>query len=317
MKFPGGIRIASCALFFLVIGSFVNLPAQAENFLLPTPTVTVVGESHWIDADRRESLLDVARRNGLGFSEMKQANPDVNMWVPRDGARVLLPTSFILPNARRRGVVVNIAEYRLYFYYENEGQDMVSTFPISIGRMDWQTPLGDWKVTRKRTRPTWRPPKSIIAEYAADGEVLPRVVPPGPDNPLGDYAINLSAPGYLIHGTNKPRGVGMQVTHGCLRMLPEDIEWLFPQVPTGLPVSIVNQPVKVGWRDGRLYLEAHPALEEDEPEELDNLIRHIRSSAQAARVELDVQAMRRVLIQRRGVPEPISPSMEPIRAAAR
>ncbi len=309
----GGMRIAPVGL--LVAGTFAVLPVKAENFLLPSPTVTVVGESHWIDADRRESLLDAARRNGLGFSDMKQANPDVDMWVPREGARVLLPTSFVLPNARRRGVIVNIAEYRLYFYFERDGQDMVATFPISIGRMDWQTPLGDWRVTRKRTRPTWRPPKSIIAEYAADGEVLPPVVPPGPDNPLGDYAINLSAPGYLIHGTNKPRGVGMQVTHGCLRMLPEDIEWLFPQVPTGTPVTIVNQPVKVGLRDGRLFLEAHPALEDRGPEEIDTLIGRITASAQAARVVLDVQAMRRVLIERRGVPTPISPSPEPVRAA--
>ena len=310
------MRITSFGLLFLAVGIFAVLPVKAENFLLPSPTATIVGESHWITADRRESLLDAARRNGLGFSDIKQANPDVDMWVPRDGARVLLPTSFVLPNAQRRGVVVNIAEFRLYFYFERDGQDMVATFPISIGRMDWQTPLGDWRVTRKRTRPTWRPPKSIIAEYAADGEVLPPVVPPGPDNPLGDYAINLSAPGYLIHGTNKPRGVGMQVTHGCLRMLPEDIEWLFPQVPTGLPVTIVNQPVKIGWRDGRLYLEAHPALEDRGPEEVDRLIERIRASAQAARVVLDVQAMRRVLIERRGVPTPISTSPEPVRAAA-
>ena len=217
-------RTARCALILLAVGAFTGLPVQAENFLLPTPTTTVVGESHWVAADRRESLLDVARRNGLGFTDMKQANPGVDMWVPEEGAQVLLPTSFVLPNARRRGAVVNIAEYRLYFFFQQAGQDMVATFPISIGRMDWKTPLGDWKVTRKRVQPTWRPPKSIIAEYAADGEVLPRVVGPGPDNPLGDYAINLSAPGYLIHGTNKPRGVGMQVTHGCLRMLPEDIE---------------------------------------------------------------------------------------------
>ncbi|MXW46278.1 MAG: L,D-transpeptidase family protein [Gammaproteobacteria bacterium] len=310
------MRITSFGLTVLLAGTFAVLPAGAETFLLPSPAATVVGESHWINADRRESLLDAARRNGLGFFDMKQANPDVDMWVPRDGARVLLPTSFILPNARRRGVVVNIAEYRLYFYHERDGQDMVATFPISIGRMDWQTPLGDWRVTRKRTRPTWRPPKSIIAEYAADGEVLPPVVPPGPDNPLGDYAINLSAPGYLIHGTNKPRGVGMQVTHGCLRMLPEDIEWLFPQVPTGLPVTIVNQPVKIGWRDGRLYLEAHPALEDRGAEEIDSLIERISASAQAARVALDVQSMRRVLIERRGVPTPISLSREQVQAAA-
>ena len=310
-------RTARCALILLAVGAFTGLPVQAENFLLPTPTTTVVGESHWVAADRRESLLDVARRNGLGFTDMKQANPDVDMWVPEEGAQVLLPTSFVLPNARRRGAVVNIAEYRLYFFFQQAGQDMVATFPISIGRMDWKTPLGDWKVTRKRVQPTWRPPKSIIAEYAADGEVLPRVVGPGPDNPLGDYAINLSAPGYLIHGTNKPRGVGMQVTHGCLRMLPEDIEWLFPQVPVGLPVNIVNQPVKVGWRDGRLYVEAHEPLEEQSPEAMDALINQLKFSAQAARVELDIQAVRRAVIERLGVPLPISPAPEQVRIAAR
>lgn len=315
-RFAGSFA-APRALAFLMAGFCVPLPAQAENFLLPASTATVVGEPHWISADRRESLLDVARRNGLGFTDMKQANPEVDMWVPREGARILLPTAFVLPNAPRRGVVVNIAEYRLYYYHKRDGQDMVATFPISIGRMDWQTPLGDWKVTRKRERPTWRPPRSIIAEYAADGEVLPRVVPPGPDNPLGAYAINLSAPGYLIHGTNRPRGVGMQVTHGCLRMLPEDIEWLFPRVPVGLPVNIVNQPVKVGWRGGQLYVEAHSPLEEQAPEAMEALVERLRASAQAARVELNGQAARRALIETLGVPVPVSAAPPaPLQAAA-
>jgi len=279
--------------------------------------VTIVGESQTIAADRRESLLEVARRNGLGFTDMQHANPDVDMWVPRSGAPVLLPTAFVLPNAPRDGVVVNIAEYRLYFYYRQDGQDMVATFPISIGRMDWQTPLGNWRVTRKRTRPTWRPPQSIIAEYAADGEVLPSVVPPGPDNPLGDYAINLSASGYLIHGTNRPRGVGMQVTHGCLRMLPEDIEWLFPKVPSGLPVAIINEPVKIGWRAGRLYVEVHQPLEEPPPGYMKAQVARLESAARAARAELDVQAMRRALIERKGVPTPISLEIRDTRTAAR
>lgn len=311
-----GRNSAPRAVFILLAGAAACSPAQAESFLLPGSTVTIVGEQHWVSADRRESLLDVARRNGLGFADMQQANPEVDMWVPEDGARILLPTAFVLPNAPRKGVVVNIAEYRLYFYFREEGLDMVATFPISIGRMDWKTPLGNWKVTRKRTRPAWRPPKSIIAEYAADGEVLPPVVPPGPDNPLGDYAINLSAPGYLIHGTNKPRGVGMQVTHGCLRMLPEDIEWLFPRLLVGLPVTIVNQPVKVGWRDGRLLVEVHRPLEEPPPEAMDAVISRLKASAQAARVELDIQAMRRALIERRGVPAPISPEIQRTRTAS-
>jgi len=307
----GGRRAGWRAALLLLGGLIVCLPLRAESFLLAGPAVTLVGEQHWVFADRRESLLDVARRNGLGFADMRQANPDVAMWVPKDGAPVLLPTAFVLPNARRKGIVVNIAEYRLYFYYREAGQDTVATFPISIGRMDWKTPLGNWRVTAKRIRPTWRPPKSIIAEYAADGEELPPVVPPGPDNPLGDYAINLSAPGYLIHGTNKPRGVGMQVTHGCLRMLPEDIEWLFGRVPAGLPVTIVNQPVKVGWRDGRLHVEVHRPLEEHSPEAMDALIGRLRASAEAARAELDIPAMRRALIERKGVPTPISPQTQP------
>ncbi|WP_446830378.1 L,D-transpeptidase family protein [Candidatus Foliamicus sp.] len=304
-------------LFVLLAGILAGPVAQAENFLLTGANVTIVGQAHWIAADRRESLLDVARRNGLGFADMQQANPDVDLWVPRNGEQVLLPTAFVLPNAPRQGVVVNIAEYRLYMYYREEGQDMVATFPISIGRMDWKTPLGNWRVTRKRSKPTWRPPESIIAEYAADGEVLPRVVPPGPDNPLGDYAINLSAPGYLIHGTNRPRGVGMQVTHGCLRMLPEDIEWLFPQVSVGVPVAIVDQPVKVGWRDGQLYVEVHRPLEEYSPQAIDALINRMRLSAYAARVELDIPAMQRALIERKGVPERISASLPEARAASR
>ena len=298
-------------------GMAVCASVQAEAFLLPGPTATIVGEPRTIAADRRESLLEVARRNGLGFTDMQHANPDVDMWVPRDGAPVLLPTAFVLPNAPRDGVVVNIAEYRLYFYYRQNGQDMVTTFPISIGRMDWQTPLGDWKVTRKRIRPTWRPPKSIIAEYAADGEVLPPVVPPGPDNPLGGYAINLSAPGYLIHGTNRPRGVGMQVTHGCLRMLPEDIEWLFPMVPSGLPVAIINEPVKIGWRAGRLYVEVHQPLEEPPPGYMKDQAARLELAARAARAELDVQAMRRALIERKGVPTPVSLAVQGPRTAAR
>lgn len=300
-----------------LVGMAVCASAQAENFLLPGPTVTIVGESQTIAADRRESLLDMARRNGLGFTDMRHANPGVDMWVPADGAPVLLPTAFVLPNAPRDGMVVNIAEYRLYFYYRQDGRDMVATFPISIGRMDWQTPLGDWKVTRKRTRPTWRPPQSIIAEYAADGEALPSVVPPGPDNPLGDYAINLSAPGYLIHGTNRPRGVGMQVTHGCLRMLPEDIEWLFPKVPSGLPVAIINEPVKIGWRAGRLYVEVHQPLEEPPPGYMKAQVARLESAARAARAELDVRSMRRALVERKGVPVPISLEIRDTRTAAR
>jgi L,D-transpeptidase ErfK/SrfK len=154
---------------------------------------------------------------------------------------------------------------RLY-YFPKPGLGklpVVITHPVSIGRMDWRTPLGNTRVVAKQRNPAWYPPRSLRKEAAASGEVLPDVVKPGPDNPLGRYAIRLAVPGYLIHGTNKPYGVGMRVTHGCVRMYPEDIETLFDVVTPGTPVQIINQPIKVGWLDGTLYLEVHPPLAED------------------------------------------------------
>ena len=147
----------------------------------------------------------------------------------------------------------------MYYFVKQNDQLVVATFPISIGRMDWQTPLGRSSITNKVQKPAWYPPASIREEWAADGRELGSMVPPGPDNPLGDYALRLSIPGYLIHGTNKPDGVGMQVTHGCIRMFPEDIEWLFPKIPVNTPVRIVNQPSKMGWSGNDLFLEVHPS----------------------------------------------------------
>ena len=183
--------------------------------------------------------------------------------MPGDGTTVRLPTQFVLPEASRKGLVINIAEYRLYHFYRRDGADRVETFPISIGRMDWNTPLGRSSVISKVYKPTWYPPTSVREEYAADGRTLASQVPPGPDNPLGDYALRLSIPGYLIHGTNRPAGVGMRVTHGCVRMFPEDIEFLYPKVNVNTPVQIVNQPFKMGWLGDELYLEVHEPLAED------------------------------------------------------
>jgi L,D-transpeptidase ErfK/SrfK len=144
----------------------------------------------------------------------------------------------------------------------------VQTFPISVGRMDWATPLGRSSVVKKVRNPSWYPPQSVRDEWAADGRELGTRVPPGPDNPLGQYAMRLSIPGYLIHGTNRPAGVGMRVTHGCIRMFPEDIEHLYPNVPVNTRVEIVNQPFKLGWSGDDLYLEVHPPLENSD--EADN-----------------------------------------------
>ena len=187
-------------------------------------------------------------------------------WIPGDGTTVLLPTRFILPSVPREGIVLNIPEMRLYYFPKHAKDEIpvVITHPISIGRMDWQTPIGVTRIASKVQNPTWYPPESIREEHAADGRPLPRVVPSGPDNPLGAYALSLALPGYLIHGTNRPTGVGMRVTHGCIRMYPENIEVMFRDVPVNTKVRIINQPYKIGWIADTLFLEVHPPLEEDE-----------------------------------------------------
>jgi L,D-transpeptidase ErfK/SrfK len=211
-----------------------------------------------------DTLTDIARRAGLGYDDIVRANPGTDPWLPGRDTEVVLATRYVLPSATREGLLVNLAEFRLYYFTRVGGQSAVATFPISIGRMDWNTPLGLHRILSKQKQPAWYPPESIRAEHAAEGDILPKVVPPGPENPLGDYAMRLSQSGYLIHGTNKPVGIGMQVTHGCIRMYPEDIEWLFPQVPVGSSVRIVNEPYKFGWASDALYLEVHPPLAGDQ-----------------------------------------------------
>lgn len=242
--------------------------AVADTFELPPEGIDVVGAVSTVVATADDTLVDIAREHGLGYYDIVNANPGVNPWLPGEGAEIILPRRFVLPSAPRRGVVLNLAEYRMYYYPEPLGDEppVVMTFPISIGRMDWETPLGDTTVISKVVRPSWYPPQSIREEHAADGRPLPPVVPPGPDNPLGDFAMRLGLPGYLIHGTNRPAGVGMRVTHGCIRMFPEDIEFLFPQIDLKTPVRIINEPVKMGWDGNALVMEAHPVLESAPPE---------------------------------------------------
>ena len=242
----------------------VTCMAMDEAFLLPADD-SVVGSVDQVQSMYEDTLPDIARRYGLGYEEIIRANPAVDPWLPGHDTEVRLPTQFVLPQAARRGLVINIAEYRMYYFSRQGDQNLVATFPISIGRMDWGTPLGRSSIVKKVRSPSWYPPASIREEYAAEGRVLESVIPPGPDNPLGDYAMRLSIPGYLLHGTNRPAGVGMRVTHGCIRMYPEDIEWLYPQIPVETMVQIVNQPYKLGWFGNDLYLEVHPPLDEDEP----------------------------------------------------
>jgi len=257
------VRLTGVLLGFL-IASF----ARAEIYELPPDGYDVIGALATITAREEDTLVDIARRHGLGYHDIVRANPGINVWVPGEGTEVILPTRFVLPPGPRHGIVLNLPEYRLYYYPEPADGEAayVMTYPISIGRMDWDTPLGATSVVSKVRNPSWYPPQSVRDEHAADGRPLPRIVPPGPQNPLGEFAMRLGLPGYLIHSTNRPAGVGMRVTHGCIRMFPEDIEFLFPNVDVKTSVRIINEPVKLGWFGNELVMEVHPVLKSPEAE---------------------------------------------------
>jgi L,D-transpeptidase ErfK/SrfK len=240
--------------------------AGATVYQLPADGVTLLGREEQVVTLYEDTLYDIARRFSLGSEEMVRVNPGIDPWLPGEGRSLVIPGQRVLPPGPRDGIVVNLPEHRLYYYPPTKKGEpqVVYTWPISIGKMDWRTPLGTTRITDKRQNPTWTPPASVHAERKANGEPpLPRVVPPGPDNPLGAHAMRLGLPGgaYLIHGTNNPIAVGMAVTHGCIRMYPEDIAELFPMVKVGTPVHLINEPVKVAFVDGELLLEAHPPVD--------------------------------------------------------
>ena len=253
--------------FFIFLLGFAAAAAHAEIFELPPVGYDVIGAVATVTARDEDTLVDIARRHGLGYEDIVRANPDVNIWVPGEGTEIVLPTRYVLPSGARDGLVLNLAEYRLYYYPQPVTGEpaYVMTYPVSIGRMDWETPLGMTEVVSKVVNPAWYPPQSVREEHAAEGDPLPTIVPPGPKNPLGKHAMQLGMPGYLIHGTNKPAGVGMRVSHGCVRMLPEDIEILFDRVGINTKVRIINEPVKIGWNGDELVMETHPVLQAASP----------------------------------------------------
>ena len=243
----------------------VQEPLHANDFVLAAPAQSVVGEPQVVFASEHDTLSDLAREYGLGYDEIIAANPGVDPWLPGKGTPILLPTQYVLPDVERRGVVLNIASKRLFYFpapAEDEPQ-RVLTYPIGIGRVGWETPLGETTVISKAKDPHWWVPASVRREHAEMGDPLPSVVPPGPDNPLGHRVLKLDMPGYLIHGTNAPYGVGMRVSHGCVRLYPENIELLYDLVAIGEPVTILNEPYLFGTVDGALYFEAHEPLEDD------------------------------------------------------
>jgi L,D-transpeptidase ErfK/SrfK len=241
--------------------------ALGAEFTLADAHASVVGEDLTITTVYADTLYDLARRYGIGSEELIRANPGVDPWVPGAGKQLLIPGRHILPTAPREGIVVDLPEHRLYYFPKPRrgAPRTVITYPVSIGKLDARTPLGLTHVISKQKDPVWIPTASIRAEHARNGDPLPQSVPPGPANPLGRYRLRLAAGGgtYLIHGTNNPIAVGLPVTHGCVRMYPEDVAALFPEIAIGTPVRFVNEPVKLAWADGELLLEVHPGLDSD------------------------------------------------------
>ena len=283
----------------------------AETLTLPPTDIDLVGQTAVIEARHEDTLLDIARRYDIGQDEIVLANTQVDRWLPGEGTETIIPSRYILPRAERTGIVLNVPEMRMYYFPPPEAglPASVQTYPVSIGRMDWSTPLGRTTVAAKTRNPGWSPPDSIRAEAAASGKPLPDFIPPGPDNPLGDYALRLGLPGYLIHSTNRPYGVGMRVTHGCIRMYPEDIRGLFPNVPVGTPVQIVNQPVKIGWLFDTLFIEVHPPLEEHSGESaalFDTAMELINGAWAQRRFDLDAHTLNAALKKPDGIPVPIA-----------
>lgn len=320
---------------FILMGCLLAAPVvQAATFPMPDTGDALIGEEKVVLAHQEDTLVDIARANDLGFDDIVNANPAVDTWLPREGTSVVLPQRHLLPVAPHEGIVINVAEKRMYYFpgtyvppktvgkgkkkQQVQAPAAVATtvemHPVSIGRRDWNTPLVRTRVTNKVTDPTWYPPEALRAEHAAEGDVLPEVVGPGPDNPLGAYALYLATPSYLIHGTNKAYGIGMQVTHGCIRMYPEDIQHMYEVVDVGTPVQIVNQPYKVGWSGGVLYVEVHPWLEGTPPEQTGDksILKGMIEQAISPYPDypVDWRAVDTLQIEATGRPEAVGPVMK-------
>ena len=236
--------------------------AWATVYELPADGSVVLGTDIRIQVTGQDTLLDISHRYGVGYPEIIRANPG---WLPGEAREILLPTRRILPPGLHEGIVVNLPEHRLYYYPKPTPgkQPVVITYPVSIGRMDWHSPLGQTQIIGKERHPSWYPPESIRKEHAARGDPLPKVVPPGPQNPLGEYKMRLGVGDgtYEIHGTNNPVAIGLSVTHGCIRMYSEDVAALFAAVPIGTKVWLINEPVKVAYVDRKLFIEVHPPVD--------------------------------------------------------
>ncbi len=241
-----------------ILSLFLLTDAHAAIYPLPSKG-NIIGQVKYVVADHT-NLEAIGREYGIGYYEIVEANPKLNPIDVPLGANVVIPSEYILPTNVRKGIVVNVAELRLFYFLPKKHE--VFTVPVGIGKVSWRTPVADMKIVNKIAHPTWVAPANVIKEDAKNGITVPKVIPPGPNNPLGQYALRLSKRLYLIHGTSDPSGVGKRVSSGCIRMHNHDIQYLFNHVNVGTNVSIVNEPLRIGWSGNKLYLEANVPLSE-------------------------------------------------------
>lgn len=295
-------------------------PVATHRFELQ-PEQDVIGTLQVTKVQGEDTFSDIARRFNVGYEEMVRANPGIDPWVPGVGREVVVPTQYVLPDAPREGLVINLAQLRVYYFPKvKEGEPQtVLTHPIGVGKVGWSTPEGATKIVSKTKNPTWTPPASVRKEHLEAGDPLPRVVPPGPDNPLGAYKMTLGWPSYLVHGTNKPYGVGMRSSHGCIRFYPEDIAELYGDIPVGTKVTVVNQPFVFGWREGALFVQAFPVAEDDErehPSGADALLNAAISdrmwqTVKQHNVSVDLELVTKLADDPRGIAVPVTRTQRP------
>ena len=265
----------------------------------------VIGRLRFIRLEKGDTLPDIARHFSLGLNGVSATNPGVDIWVPEPGKRIMLPMSFILPDAPRKGIVINLAAMRLFQFKGNGESLTVLTYPVGVGTEERPSPKGQMRVERKVSRPTWHVPASIAKDHLKKGDPLPTKVLPGPQNPLGEYALYLSAQSYLIHGTNKPASIGLRATNGCIRLYPENVKRLYENTPVKSPVSMVNQPYLLGYSNGIVYMEVHDSKEDSDAAELDKIYAKLKTIEKESGRTLDWSNVKKVLAEARGIPVPI------------
>lgn len=303
--------IKNTTRLLFILSAVTSIPASAAPAASGGPyTKPYIGQMQEVTATYEDTLVHVGREYGVGFVEMRAANPSLDPWIPGAGAKVIIPTLNILPESAHEGVVINLAEMRMYYYKTPGGEPI--TYPIGIGRDGLKTPVGITSVQRKKEDPTWTPTERMRKE----DPTLPVSVPPGPENPMGSHALYLGFPTIAIHGTNKPYGIGRRVSSGCIRMFPEDISQIFQMVPVGTKVTVVDQPIKAAWINDKLYLEVHPTQEQAAVMEhegsvpdyqlSENDLSYIMRIAGKDVQTLDWQKIRKVVKERRGYPIPIA-----------